>query len=283
LITGTMRPVVGVGGDAEVVVLLDHQLLRDLVERAVHRRVLLHGGDDRLHDERQVGDVDALVGERLLRLAADLHQLGDVDVVDVGEVRRGVLRPRHRLGDLAAQAAERHALFGAARGGRRDRDRRERLLARSASGGRGALRAAGALLVPLEPAAARSSLVTRPRGPVAATAARSMPSSRARRRVAGAASTLPGLDCTNAAGAATGAAGTGGGVGMATGFGAAAGAGTGTAGLATGAGGATGAGAAAGFAAGNGRRRATGCAGVDHGDDAADRHHVTFLALQRRR
>ena len=47
-----------VGGDAEVVVALDDQVLLVVGERSIERRVLLQGSHHRLHDERQQGQVD---------------------------------------------------------------------------------------------------------------------------------------------------------------------------------------------------------------------------------
>ena len=96
--------------DADVVALAQHDLLLLLVEGGVDDRELLEPRAHRLDDERQEGELDAaLLGARLGALA-QRDQLGHVALFDVGEVRRGLPRAVHVLGDLLAHAAERDAL-----------------------------------------------------------------------------------------------------------------------------------------------------------------------------
>ena len=46
-------------GDADVVVVVQHDLAGGLVERGVDERHFLERRDDRLHEERQIGELDA--------------------------------------------------------------------------------------------------------------------------------------------------------------------------------------------------------------------------------
>ena len=125
--------------------------------------------DQRLHQERQQGQLRAVAACPGVERRAQLLERGDVDLLDIGEVRDAALRLRHLLGDAPAQAD--------------DLDRLDRWCWRP---GR-RLRAAPA---PPRRKASRSSWVMRPAGPLPRTWRRSTPASRARRRTAGEASGL---------------------------------------------------------------------------------------------
>ena len=175
-----------VGRDPQVDGPRQHDVAGRLVEVAVEHAVLHEAVRDGLHEEGHEGDLDTLLRPQLLGLLAHADQLGDVDLLDDGEVRRGLLRADHRLRDLAANAPERDALLGGA--GRREgrgarsrsrlgRRRGGRRRGRSGGGGRGG----------------EGLHVRTADHPVAAGAgdwARSMPSSRATRRALGTARTL---------------------------------------------------------------------------------------------
>ena len=151
------QTVVGLNGEADVEIVLVDDLLLLFVERGVEDRELLQRRDHRLHDERQIGHFDALLGADFLGLLAELHELGDVRFFDIGEMRGMIFRLAHLLGDLLAKAAERNALFrftvapcGAP--------------GRVARPGDGTGRRPGALTAPVP--RSRSSCITRPCGPV---------------------------------------------------------------------------------------------------------------------
>ena len=90
-------------------------------------------------------------------------EFGDIDFFDIGEVRNGALRLAHPLGDQATQAD--HLDFGGFRGIAPPRHMPRAIRRRAA--------------VP------RSPRRIRPPGPVPTTVAKSIPASRARRRLAG--------------------------------------------------------------------------------------------------
>src|SRR5690606_27329477 len=97
---------VGVDGDADVdVLLVDHAVVVE-VERGVDRRVppqrLGAGTDDERHGRET--EVDLLV-ERL-GLLTHGFEVGDIGIVEVGHVRRGLLRLRHLRGDGLTDLAE---------------------------------------------------------------------------------------------------------------------------------------------------------------------------------
>ena len=64
-------------------------------------------GDDGLHDERHVGELHAALGVGVLVLAAQLLDVGEVDLEDRVHVCRGLLRLHHVLGDALAHHRER--------------------------------------------------------------------------------------------------------------------------------------------------------------------------------
>ena len=86
-----------VGRDPDVHLGREHDLRSLLVEVAVQRAEPHQAVHDRLHDEGHVGDVDAVRLADLLRARAGGDELGHVDLLDDGEVRRRLLRARHRL------------------------------------------------------------------------------------------------------------------------------------------------------------------------------------------
>ena len=115
----------------------------------VELRVLLEGGDDRLHEERQVGEIDALrFSEAFSRALAQLREAGDVGLNRHPGDRDRAVRLRHVGGDRAARGGERchRRRFGVRsarrrfrRRGRLDgRGRRGRRCGRGSPGGRSA-------------------------------------------------------------------------------------------------------------------------------------------------
>ena len=60
------------------------------------------------HQERQDGQLRPLLAVLLVELGAQSLDLGDVDLLDVGEVRDAFLGELHSLGDVAAQADDGH-------------------------------------------------------------------------------------------------------------------------------------------------------------------------------
>ena len=98
-------------GDAEVHVVLDHDLLGRLVPAAVDHRVPAGGEQQRLGHEQQRGDLD--VGQ--LRPGGEaltqLHRPGHVDGEELGDVRRGERAGHHRRGGQLADALDRDPLL----------------------------------------------------------------------------------------------------------------------------------------------------------------------------
>ena len=81
-----------------------------VIERSVHERVALERRTRGLHEARQVGELDAALGGGSFGARAHGDEFGDVGLVDVQCVRRGVFAVDHMIRDDAAQAAQRHAL-----------------------------------------------------------------------------------------------------------------------------------------------------------------------------
>ena len=84
-ITGTIRPLRRVGGEADVPVVLQHQ--RVAVEAGVELGELLQRRHRRLHHERQHADLDARLLQLLVHLHAELLEVGDVGLVVGRHVR----------------------------------------------------------------------------------------------------------------------------------------------------------------------------------------------------
>ena len=143
---GHDQPRVGRGRQADVAVAPLHDLARRVVQGGVELRELRQRLRRRLDDERQERQLDAARRQPLVRALAQRHQVGAVDLLDVGVVRRGLLRPHEVLGDLLAHAAERQAHVVAV-----GRDRRLRRRWPAAAGASACART--------------SSAVTRPAGP----------------------------------------------------------------------------------------------------------------------
>jgi hypothetical protein len=92
-----------------------HDFAGRLVEGGVELRVFLQRLHRGLHEEGQVGQLDAVPCQPPLGLVAQLDQLGAVDFLDVGELCDLALGQHHVLGDHAAHAAERDAHVAARR------------------------------------------------------------------------------------------------------------------------------------------------------------------------
>ena len=75
------------GRDADVILTALHDFAGRLVEGGVELRVLSQGLDRRLHEEGQVGELDAVPGHPPLGLVAQFDQFSTVDLLDVGELR----------------------------------------------------------------------------------------------------------------------------------------------------------------------------------------------------
>ena len=114
-ITGTTRPLRRVGGEADVVVLLEDQVVA--VERGVELGELLQRRDRRLDHEREHADLDAALLVLLVQLHAEGFEVGDVGVVVVGDVRDhhpvavqvragDLLDPRQRLRSIGPNLAK---------------------------------------------------------------------------------------------------------------------------------------------------------------------------------
>ena len=187
------------------------------LDARVHVRVLVHDVGDRAHDERQVGEREALLGLPLglVRPADPLDAL-EVDLDRRVDVRARRLRTHHVLGGPAPDVVERHdGVAGTAHGcrcrcgrrrcGRRRCGRRRcRRRARRCGGGRSAWRG------PVRRrgrAASRTSLrVMRPPSPVPLIWAASRPCSAIRRRTSGEVTRPPPPPLPAGAGAGAGAA-----------------------------------------------------------------------------
>ena len=107
---GHHQALLGVGGEADVVLAAQDVRVVRVVDERVDDGELLQRRDERLDDERQEGELDAALGRVGLGLLAQRRELGHVALVHVREVRRHLLRAHHLLGDLAAHAAQRDDL-----------------------------------------------------------------------------------------------------------------------------------------------------------------------------
>ncbi len=107
------QPAVGLGRDADVHGGESrHDALRVVVPR-VELREGPDGEHDGAHQERQHGEVPARAAPFGVQPCAQRFELGDVDFLDVGEMR-DAQRVLHAQRDLAAQAYHRHLLFAVA-------------------------------------------------------------------------------------------------------------------------------------------------------------------------
>src|SRR6185437_14227845 len=103
------EPVLGRGGQADVKALPLDDLARRVVEHGVHLRVLPQGRDGGLDDEGKKRQLFTSGPALRVDLGAQGDQLGAVDLLDVGDVWRRVLRANQLLGDFAAEPPERDA------------------------------------------------------------------------------------------------------------------------------------------------------------------------------
>ena len=108
---GDGEPVVRCGRDGDVVVPLEHDLLRRVVQARVEHRILAQRGDERAHDVGHVGELHAggLRCRRRLRAVCDNGR--EIGLGDKRELRHGACGVRHVLGNALAQAGERNALL----------------------------------------------------------------------------------------------------------------------------------------------------------------------------
>ncbi len=138
---GDDETVVRGDGEADVEALLEDELHLAVFffEARVHDRELAEGADDRLHHEGQVSHLDAVLLADVLGALANVHELGALELIDVGVVGSRVLRTHHGLRDNPTKAAYRLPLIG--RGGPeaavRKRERCLRGFRGSRGGGRG--------------------------------------------------------------------------------------------------------------------------------------------------
>ena len=137
--------------DAQVDVVLDHDLLGRLVPGGVDLRIALHRQQQRLGHHQQRRDLTPANSRSALSRSTSRMVAGHVDGDELGHVRRGERAGHHRLRGHLADALDRHP--GLPLAGRRTPDR---------SGRRSAPPAAGACSVRL----CTSSRVTDPCGPV---------------------------------------------------------------------------------------------------------------------
>ena len=159
---------VGLRGHAQMHRVVQRQHAGLVVEAGVDLREVGHRAHDRADGQRQRREFAALHRVLAVQFLAQRHHLGDVDFLDVGEVRDRALGQQHLLRDRAAQADELDLA---------------RAVGRRCGGVAVALARA-----PVERAASRSACTMRPSGPLPFRRERSMPSARARSRTAGAAS-----------------------------------------------------------------------------------------------
>jgi hypothetical protein len=120
----------GVDRDSDVVVPLEHQLSGLLVDAGVEDRVVLEHGHQRLDEERQQRESPAPGFDLALDRAVVLEELGDIGLLDMGDVCRDLLRAPHRAGDDLSQVAQRHPFDLPVPGGLRNPDGRRRGLRR---------------------------------------------------------------------------------------------------------------------------------------------------------
>ena len=80
--------------DADVVLVVQHDLAGGLVEGAVDDRHFLQCPGHGLHEEREVRQLHAGLGERVAELRAQPHEVGEVALVDVRVVRDLAASPR---------------------------------------------------------------------------------------------------------------------------------------------------------------------------------------------
>ena len=189
------QPLLGADRDADVVVVLEDDLVA--LDLGVHPRERLQRADDRLGEEGHEAEADTVpLLEGFLARLAQVHHRGHVDLVEGRQHRRRLLRLDQPGGDGLAAAGHAHPLLapiGCPRRRRTGAGAGATGLGAGAAARRSDRRggvAAGAVggVVSCRAATARtSSRVTRPPGPVPATALRSTLCSSASRRTAGAA------------------------------------------------------------------------------------------------
>ena len=118
--TGTKRPLSVEMAHADVVEMVLHDFLA--VEARVDRGNDVERVDDGLHEERHEAELDlVLLDEAVLELGAQRHDVGEIDLVEGGEVRGLLLRGEQARGDLLAQ--RRHLFARGALAGRLGGDR----------------------------------------------------------------------------------------------------------------------------------------------------------------
>ena len=173
---GTMQAALGRHRDAQVHVVLDHDLLGGVVPGRVDERMPGHRDEQRPGHEQQRRDPQLGELGQLPHPAHRGHRLGDVDLEELGHVRRGERARHHGRGHVLAHAADRDALLAA--GGRSGS-----VAVRDPFPGFGRTDR-----VPAPAARCTSSRVIEPSGPLPASAARLMPRSLASLRTGGFAS-----------------------------------------------------------------------------------------------
>ena len=104
--------------DAEVHVVLDHDLLRGGVPRRVDERVPGHRDEQRPGHEQQRRHPQVREFGQLADAAHRGHRLGHVDLQELGDVRRGERARHHGRGHVPAHPADTDALLAARAGGR---------------------------------------------------------------------------------------------------------------------------------------------------------------------
>ena len=100
-------------GDAEVHVVLDHDLLGGGVPGRVDQRVPGHRDEQRPGHEQQRRDPQLGELGQLPEPAHRRHRLGHVDLKELGDVRRGERARHHGRGHVLAHAPDRDALLTA--------------------------------------------------------------------------------------------------------------------------------------------------------------------------
>ena len=124
-----MRPVLGRDRDADVVVLVVHDVVA--FDRSIDHREVLERLDGGLHEEGHEAELHAVfLLEGVLVFRAQVHHGLEIDLVERGELRLRVLRFEQALGDARAQPRHRHALILC--------DRRRQPRRAAAGGGSGA-------------------------------------------------------------------------------------------------------------------------------------------------
>ena len=82
-----------------------------VIEARVDARVLVQREHDRACQQRQQRQAAARLAMELVQLGAQGLELGDVDLLDIGEVRNAAFRLLHLLRNLAAQSDHLHLLL----------------------------------------------------------------------------------------------------------------------------------------------------------------------------